>query len=462
MTVLLAINSKYVHTLLSVRYLKNYLNDVFVYETNVNVSKAKVLNDLFKLSPQVIAISCYIFNIGYVKSLIEDLRVIMPDVKIVIGGYEADGIADFDNRHIIYGEGENVISSAVRGCEKEYNGINIENLDEIISPYDEEYITLGKNKILYFESSRGCPFSCSYCMSANQKVRNFSLPRVFSDLNKIVKGNVMQIKFVDRTFNADLQRAEDIFSYIIKNYSGVNTNFHFEMAPELFNDKTFEILSKAPSGLMQFEIGVQSFNPQALIACNRKMNIDKVESNISRLVSMKNIHIHTDLIAGLPHEDLFSFKKSFNRLYELKSDMLQLGFLKLLPHSRLKEDAQQFGYKSFISAPYEIAESKWLSYCDLRRLKTAELALDRYYNSGKYKKSLQFILSFVESPYDFYEEFGNFLLENNAFEGGISALRSHDLLFEFSKKFAPEHKLICLLNDDYASAGNVRKWRRNI
>lgn len=459
-TVFLAINSKFVHTLLSVRYLDKYVDDSVIYETNINVNRQRVLTDLYKLSPQNIAISCYIFNIEYVKLLVLDLRVLMPSVKIILGGYNAESVADFENRRIIYGEGEHCISAAINGKDREYYADTIANLDDVISPYDEQYISLGKNKILYFESSRGCPFSCSYCMSANQKVRYFSMPRVMSDLDKIVSGNVMQVKFVDRTFNANIDRACQIFEHILNNYSDGGTNFHFEMAPELFNDKLFAILQRAKKGLIQLEIGVQSFNQHALNACNRKINAEVVKQNISRLKQFDNMHIHTDLIAGLPLEDYGSFVKSFDELYGLNSDMLQLGFLKLLPGSDLQKNAQKYGYLSFSAPPYEIVKSNWLSYDDICNLKIAEATLDRYYNSGKYITTLKNILPLFDSPYEFYFLFGKYLTANSAFDGSILSLTSFNQLYDFALHYAPADKLTDWLNTDYALCGNVRKFKR--
>lgn len=461
MTVLLSINSKYIHTLLSVRYLKNYLpKNSYIYETNINVSRSQIIGDLYRLAPSEIAISCYIFNIEFIKALVKDLRVLMPSVKLLFGGYEAATFMGQENCFIMYGEGEHIIAEALKGDKQEYYAEEIKNLDDIVSPYSEDYIALGKNKILYFESSRGCPFSCSYCMSGGTNVRNFSLKRVTENLDKIMKGGVKQIKFVDRTFNADIDRAYELLNYIIKNYHSQSTNFHFEMTGELFSEKLFSLLSTAPKGLIQFEIGVQSFNEKSLAACNRYMDGERVADNIKKLLSSENIHIHTDLIAGLPYEDKTSFEKSFNKLYELKSDMLQLGFLKLLPGSELLSHKKEYGYEHFKNAPYEIVKSDWLSYGDIIKLKSAEMALDRYYNSGKYKKSLDLILPKFPSQYEFYEKFGLFLENNGAFIGGISAHRSSDLLYEFTKDLLPTKALCEAINEDYISSGNIRKWKR--
>ena len=328
-TVILAVNSKYVHTLLAPRYLKaNCIGqDVSIYETNVNARLNDVISDIYLLSPDVIAISMYIFNISFVRSFLSEIRLVLPKVKIILGGWEAafdtEGYLDVAD-YIIKGEGDLAFSGLLTDIE---NGACKErivdcgtvcDLDKIVSPYDDEYAALGKDKILYIETTRGCPFSCGYCMSGRVGgVRSFSLPRVFEDIKRITKYSPGLVKFVDRTFNYDKKRATLIFEHLIDNYSGTNTCFHFEMAPELFDEPMLECLSRARKGLFQFEIGVQSYNPITLKAVNRPADLKIIDENLKKIIALKNINVHVDLISGLPFEDMKSFKSGFNRLISL-------------------------------------------------------------------------------------------------------------------------------------------------
>lgn len=477
-TIILSINSKYIHTLLAPRYLKANckLQNVEVLESNINVKQYNLLSELYLKKPDVVAICCYIFNIDYIKKLLPEIKLLLPQTKIVLGGYEAA----FDSEkylplcdYIINGEGDFVFSELlydIYNNSRKYPQIieagTVKKLDDISSPYTEEYCTLGKTKIIYFESSRGCPFCCSYCMSANtQGVRSFSIERIFSDLDKIMKYSPKQIKFVDRTFNYDIKRAISIFEYIIKNYSDSNTNFHFEMAPELFNEEMFSVLRQAKKGLIQFETGIQSYNKKTLKSVQRNADIEKIEYNLTSLKNLNNIHIHVDLIAGLPYENLESFITGFDRLISLKPHCLQLGFLKILKGSKIYYENE--GFVSFNAPPYEIIKTPDLNFDDILKLKMAEEMLEIYYNSGRFFYAMDFLLPKYFSPYSFFYNLGKLYQNKYPEKQNLSAYNQCNLLFDFVSdniKIDDKNSFLTILteiiNKDYASSGNIRKWRR--
>lgn len=483
-TVILAINSQYVHTLLAPRYLlANCVGlDVQIIESNVNMQIFDLVAQIYKQKPDIIAISCYIFNIKFVRSLLQEIKLILPKVKIILGGYEV--AFDSENYidkcdYIIKGEGDFVFFQLLLDIEnntKIFSKIievgTVAELDKIASPYSEEYAKLGKDKILYFESCRGCPFCCSYCMSANSNgVRTFSLARVFSDLDALMKYEPKQIKFVDRTFNFDVKRAYKIFEYILNNFGSSRTNFHFEMAPELFSEQMFELLTNVPKGKFQFEIGVQSYNPCTLKRVGRNANIQKIEDNIKRLVSFDNIPIHVDLIAGLPDEDLKSFVEGFNRLFNLRTQCVQLGFLKMLNGSKIFNEKSDYTVSAL--PPYEIINAPLMTFDELLQLKKVEDMLEMYYNSGRFVNSIKFIVPMHCDAYTFFLELANFYEKMSIQKRGISANTQCDMLYNFAKEFFinfgsdEQNKefilnLENLINVDYQLGGNARKWHRNV
>lgn len=483
-TVILSINSKYIHTLLAARYLKANCKglNVEIAESNINIKLYDLLAEIYLKKPDVIAISCYIFNIEYVRNFLNEIKQLMPNVKIILGGYEVT----FDVErylplcdYIIKGEGDFVFNDLLWDIKEKTNKFpkvieagTIKNLDDIISPYDREYCSLGKDKIIYFETGRGCPFCCSYCMSANTRgVRSFKMERIISDLNKIMSYEPKQIKFVDRTFNFDTKRATKIFKFVIENFSDKDTNFHFEMAPELFDEDMFSMLKRAKKGLIQFEIGVQSYNPKTLESVGRIADVDRVDDNIKRLISFKNIHIHVDLIAGLPDENLESFINGFDRLFNLKPDCLQLGFLKVLKGSKMYNEKQQ-GIIMQNAPPYEIYSTQDLSFDEILQLKNAENMLDLYYNSQRFYKSLNFLLPDYFKPYQFFYDLGIYIKDNGYSKKNLAAFTQCEMLFNFvsgkvldietQKKQEFINTLKRLINEDYAGSGNIRKWKRFI
>lgn len=482
-TIFLAINSQFSHTLLAPRYLvANCKHEIEIIETNVNARLSDTLTDIYRKKPDILAISCYIFNIQYVKQILQEIKLLLPNIIIILGGYEVS-VSPQDYTplcdYVLLGEGDHVFGKLIEDIvsnnapkNKIIDGKIICNLDSITSPYTSDYCSLGDNRILYYESSRGCPFTCSYCMSGGQGgVRSFSMQRIKCDLDTIASYKPKLLKFVDRTFNYDLARASEILQHILKNYINLGIKFHFEIAPEIFNDNFFELLENAPEGLFQLEIGVQSYNKTTLQSINRTANLQLIDNNLARLAKIKNIHIHTDLIAGLPYEDFDSFVKGFNRLFLLKTNCLQLGFLKLLKGSQLYDNAEN--YVTFATPPYEIISSPWLDYDKILILKQAEEMLEMYYNSGRFACSMDFLLPTYCSPFDFFVSLSNFFRSKGQEKRGISANKQCDLLYEFccnnlcnnitkEKQSAFEHDLARLINNDFTASGNTRKWKRHL
>ncbi|HOQ37446.1 MAG TPA: B12-binding domain-containing radical SAM protein [Acetivibrio sp.] len=461
-TIIIAVNSKYIHSSLAPWYLKaackSNCGTIKVMEFTINDNPDSVLSRIYAEGCDIAAFSCYIWNINFILKVAENLKKILPNIKIVLGGPEVSydpqqvlelhPFVDF----VIFGEGEsafNELLGFLNGVGKELYDIKglsyredgritvskifplEQDLDSIPSPYNNEMLSCIGNRIVYFESSRGCPFSCSYCISSTfEGVRYFSLDRVKKDLRFLMAAGVKLVKFVDRTFNCNKDRAKSIFEFIINNAG--NTVFHFEAAADLFDEETIEILSRAPKGLIQFEIGIQSTNEVTLEAVKRKTNIKKVLYYVKRLMELGNIHIHVDLIAGLPFEDYSSFRKSFNDVYNLFPHQLQLGFLKMLKGSAIRNESLKYGYKFREYPPYEILGNEFLSYEDIVKLKRIEEVLERYYNSARFERSLKYIINgFFDSPFEFFEEFSLFYLKEGCFERSISSRELYTILLKF-------------------------------
>lgn len=470
-TVILSINSKYVHTLLSPRYLKaNAVGQcVEIYETNVNVPLLKMISDVHHLSPDVIALPTYIFNVETVKRFISQIKLVLPNVIIILGGWEASfNVENFPEAdYIMRGEGDFAFGKLL--CDIQLGVKNeriiecgtVSDLSKIISPYDDDYARLGKEKILYIETSRGCPFSCSYCMSsATRTVRTFPLDRVFEDIKKVTSYSPKFVKFVDRTFNFNLKRANQILTHIIENYSSTSICFHFEVAPQLFDEELFNTIKRAKKGLFQFEIGVQTYNEASLFAIDRHANSFVIDDNIKRLISFENCHVHVDLIAGLPHEDLNSFARGFDRLISLKPNDLQLGFLKVLKGSEMQRAE---GYKISPYPPYEIFSSPNMSFEDLSLLKEVEEVTEVFYNSGKFVRSIWFLIERYGSAFETFKAFAQFAKKVNGFNLSLSAYHKCDLLFDFAKTFINKDNwpvVEGLIESDFEIGGNCRKWHK--
>lgn len=402
---LVGLNARYTHTALGIYSIKAYLKEKGIQsetaEYTINDPYEHTLYDIIEKNPDIIGFSTYIWNIELVKRLSSDLKTALPKAKIVYGGPEA-GYNNVDYPYvdkIIVGEGESKFYEYLTSIKEE------QTFETLPFPYTEP---LKPGKTVYYESSRGCPYRCSYCISSLEKNLRFkNIETVKKDLMFFIENKVNKVKFVDRTFNIR-KDSDEIFEFIIENAS--QTGFHFEVKPELFSDKTFEILKKAPKGLIQFEAGIQSLNENTLKAINRKNNTELIFSNLERLLSFKNIHIHTDLIAGLPYEDLKSFKDGFDRLYFLGSDMLQLGFLKVLNGTQIKEECEKYEIKYSKYPPYQVISTKWLSVFDIIYLKSVEDGLETLANKGFFKNSIKFMFeNNALSPFETFYKFGNIL-----------------------------------------------------
>ena len=467
-TVLVGINSKYIHTCLAIWYLKasvlknSYTNNAFtnimVREFTINDNKDNILSEIYKEKPNAVAFSCYIWNIEMVLFLSKELKKLLPQCTIILGGpevsydpqtiLEENGTIDF----ILAGEGEQAFSVLIDSLSnhlenyKEMSGISyrngnsiacnegfnlVQNLDEIQSPYTVELLKSVENRILYYESSRGCPFSCSYCISSTfNGVRFFSFDRVKRDLNMLLEYKPRLIKFVDRTFNCNKQRAKEIFEYIIS--LDCNTLFHFEAAADLFDDELLEILSHAKKGLIQLEIGIQTTNSNTLKEIDRVTDIDKLSKNVNNIINNGNIHVHLDLIAGLPYEDLESFKRSFNDVYSMRPHQLQLGFLKLLKGSKVRSQAQKHGFIYRDYTPYEVLSNNYIFYEDILLLKDVEEVLERYFNSLKFTTSLEFLeKNIFSNAFELYYKLSVFCRENGYLDRPISYRENISILYQF-------------------------------
>ncbi len=451
---LVAINSQYIHTNLAVRYLKKYSEEysnknVQIYETNINNQILQIIKEIQEQDPAVVIFSTYIWNRDYVFKIIKELRKIMPEVKLGVGGPEATYMGDDyllkDEQvdFLIKGEGERAFVKLLEEKIEDIRGIYEEqmshNLDEIPFPYSHDEI-MKESKILYYESSRGCPFSCSYCLSSIDKgVRYFSVERVKNDLNIFLKSNIKLLKFVDRTFNINKERYLEIWKYLIENYREGIT-FHFEINANILDDESLELLKKVPKDYFQFEIGVQSINYDTMEIINRRNLLDKLEKNVREI--SKNIHLHLDLIAGLPYETYDIFKKSFNYVYDLKPEMIQLGFLKILKGTNMEKTSEKYGYQYIEFPPYEVLYNDFLSYKDIVRIKEVEKLLNHYYNSEKFEKSLNYIVKkYYTSSFDFFEDISSFFKMNGLLDVGHKELSLFNYFVDFAKykNFADEY-----------------------
>lgn len=427
---LLALNAKYIHTSLALRYIKSYCKDyeshITILETTINNNETEMIKAIYKEKPDIIGISCYIWNMSFVKTLIPTLRKLLPHTTLVLGGpevsYEGDHLFEaLDIDLVMEGEGEETWKQYLdyriqgKGSLHDINGIIYKKENVIIKnaprqPLDLKHLPFVydsleglEHKIIYYEASRGCPFNCQYCLSSTHKgVRFVPLERVKMHLTYFLEQRVKQVKFVDRTFNTKKAYAMAIWEHIIANDNG-STNFHFEIAAELIDDDMLELLKGARNGLIQFEIGVQSTNMKVLEAISRKMPYEDIKEITRKIKALGNIHQHLDLIAGLPYEDYASFRNSFNDVIALRPEQFQLGFLKLLKGSGLRKSAETYGLIYKDEPPYEILYTKEMNFDEMLKLHSIEELLERYYNSGRFHNSLEYLFTCFKSPFDFFE-----------------------------------------------------------
>lgn len=440
---LTTLNAKYIHTSLALQYLKAYsekdFKQISTYEFTINEPLTNMLSVIFEKKPNVLGVACYIWNIEETIKLIKLVKKVLPDTVIVLGGPEVS----FDLRYwlnkieeidfIVYGEGEktfNYLLKALYGDRliSEVSGIaytnneeivinpprEIINLNDIPSPFSNKNIADVKDRIVYYESSRGCPFSCSYCLSSlDNKVRYFNIERVKIDLLNIINAGAKTVKFVDRTFNTNSKFALEIFEFIITNNR--NTIFQFEITADIMNDELIDYLvNNTPERTFRFEIGVQTTNDRTNLLINRKQNFNKLKDVVLRLQKNKNIDLHLDLIAGLPDENISSFKKSFNEVFALNSAELQLGFLKILRGTLIWREAKKFDYVYMNNPPYEVLHNNVLSYMDVIKIKRVEDILEKYWNSHRMDRTIEYLINKeFASAFDFFEEFGDFWHEKS-------------------------------------------------
>lgn len=461
---LAACNAKYIHSNLAVYNLKScsgeYSSRVVVKEYTINQIRDDILKDIYLEQPDVVCFSCYIWNISFVRELVPELKKILPQVEFWAGGPEVSYDAvEFLKKNpaffgVMVGEGEETFHelagyyierkpetlSGIRGVafRDENKGRDIvhtgwrELMDLSKVPFAYSNLTEFKNRIIYYESSRGCPFSCSYCLSSiDKKLRFRDIELVKKELQFFIDNKVPQVKFVDRTFNCKHDHAMEIWRYITENDNGI-TNFHFEISADLLRAEELALMKTMRPGLIQLEIGVQSTNPQTIKAIRRTMDFEKLKGIVEQIHSFGNIHQHLDLIAGLPYEGYDSFHKSFCDVYALRPEQFQLGFLKVLKGSHMMEMTGEYQILYKNREPYEVLSTAWLTYGEILRLKMVESMVEVYYNSGQFKNTLVFLEKYFDDPFRMYEALGRFYEKKGYSEISHSRMRRYEILMEFA------------------------------
>ena len=481
---LAACNAKYIHSNLAVYNLKScsgeYSSRVVVKEYTINQIRDDILKDIYLEQPDVVCFSCYIWNISFVRELVPDLKKILPQVEFWAGGPEVSYDAvEFLKKNpaffgVMVGEGEETFHelagyyierkpetlSGIRGVafRDENKGRDIvhtgwrELMDLSKVPFAYSNLTEFKNRIIYYESSRGCPFSCSYCLSSiDKKLRFRDIELVKKELQFFIDNKVPQVKFVDRTFNCKHDHAMEIWRYITEHDNGI-TNFHFEISADLLRAEELALMKTMRPGLIQLEIGVQSTNPQTIKAIRRTMDFEKLKGIVEQIQSFGNIHQHLDLIAGLPYEGYDSFHKSFCDVYALRPEQFQLGFLKVLKGSHMMEMTGEYQILYKDREPYEVLSTAWLTYGEILRLKMVESMVEVYYNSGQFKYTLVFLEKYFDDPFRMYEALGRFYEKKGYSEISHSRMRRYEILMEFAgeqKEIPPEALSDVMLLDLY-------------
>ncbi|MDZ5128545.1 B12-binding domain-containing radical SAM protein [Clostridium perfringens] len=453
---LTAINSKYIHSNLAVRYLKAFTKDLDfqgdIKEFSINDRVENILEGIIEEKPDVVAFSCYIWNMEFVNRLAELIKLVDPNIEILYGGPEVsyegkEFLENHEGEYVIVGEGEKTFREFVlyklgEGKIEDIKGLNYKrdgkvfenpkrpemDMNELVFPYTyEEDIN---NKIVYYEASRGCPFKCKYCLSSVMHgVRFLDVERVKKELKYFMERGLKLVKFVDRTFNCNREYTVELLKYLSE--QDTETRFHFEVAADLLTEEQIEILNNAPKGRFQLEVGVQTTNNEVLHNINRYITYENIKEKVLKVAAGKNVMQHLDLIAGLPGEDLESFKKSFNDVHAIRPDEIQLGFLKLLKGSSMREEAEKWGIVYSPYAPYEIIRSKDISYEELLLLKKVEAMVDKYYNSCKFNNVIKFFLNIYEKPFDFYYDLAMFFEEKGNFKRSIGNVEYYKILLDF-------------------------------
>ncbi|OSA88063.1 UNVERIFIED_ORG: B12-binding domain-containing radical SAM protein [Clostridium botulinum] len=456
--VLTALNSKFIHSNLAVRYLKAYTKDLnydcTIREFTINDREERILEEIIKEKPNIVAFSTYIWNVEFVSRIANLIKQVDQNIEILYGGPEVS----FDSRsflksevgeYVIEGEGEKTYRDfilyklgkmdldKVRGLHYKVDDEVYTNekrplmsMDELVFPYEDDEDL--NNKIVYFESSRGCPFNCKYCLSSTSHgVRFLDINRVLKELQYFIDKKVKLVKFVDRTFNCNYKFSMAIWGFLIN--ADTETSFHFEISADILKEEEIKLLSKAPEGRFQFEVGVQTTNDDVLRNINRFVNFSDIKEKVLELMSIKNIKQHLDLIAGLPDEDYNSFIRSFNDVYSIKPEEIQLGFLKLLKGSSMREESEKYGMRYSPYPPYEILKTNNITYEELLKLKKVEEMVDKYYNSQKFKIIIKYFEERFETPFDFYYTLGIFFENQGYFKRSISNIEYYKVFLEFNE-----------------------------
>ncbi|MDV3427244.1 MAG: B12-binding domain-containing radical SAM protein [Bacillota bacterium] len=453
---LVGINSKFIHSNLAIRYLSAYTKDlkynIKVNEYTINDSMENILRGILEEEPDLVCFSTYIWNTEIIKKLAGLIKAVSEKVKILYGGPEVsfDGkefLEKNEGEYIIEGEGEETFREFIIALHNKKPLVGIKGLyykekgsiryngkrgnmdmNQVIFPYEENENF--DNKIVYYEASRGCPYRCKYCLSSvDRNTRFLNIERVKKDLKYFVDKKVKLVKFVDRTFNINKEFTSDIWEYLIG--LGGDTCFHFEISAKLLNDDQIEILKKAPAGKFQFEVGVQTTNEEVLKNINRAGSFSEIKEKVIKVQELKSIKQHLDLIAGLPGEDYESFINSFNQVYCLRGEELQLGFLKLLKGSLMYEEIDYWGIKYSPYPPYEVLKTKDISYFQLQKLKKVEKLVDKYYNSNKFILILEYLINKFDSPYDFYYRLSLYFTKMGYYERPLSNDNYYKALIDF-------------------------------
>lgn len=455
---LTAINAKYIHSNLAIYSLRacagEYKSQIELAEFTINNQKDYILEEIYKRKPDILCFSVYIWNLDYVESVAREFKKICPDTPVWVGGPEVSyEVEDFLTSHpeidgVMIGEGEETFREVCsyyagnRGLDdiqgiayRDNNGIRVTESRAIMDmsriPFCYDTMEDFSNRIIYYESSRGCPFSCSYCLSSVDKSLRFrDTELVKKELLFFINQKVPQIKFVDRTFNCNHAHAMEIWRFIKEHDNGV-TNFHFEISADLINEEELKLISDMRPGLIQLEIGVQSTNEVTIKEIHRTMKLERLKEVVRAIQSGENVHEHLDLIAGLPYEDYDSFARSFDEIYELKPNQLQLGFLKVLKGSFMYDHAKEYGIIYHDRPPYEVLSTKWISFDDVLRIKKVEEMLEVYYNSGQFEITMKLMDVLYDSAFDFFQRLGDFYEEKGYLAMSHSRIRRCEILLEF-------------------------------
>lgn len=472
-TLLVAVNSKYIHSNLAVYSLKSYCNvpgmDICIEEFTINQYANFICKEIYKKKPDIVAFSCYIWNIEMILEVSLELKKVMPNIDIWLGGpevsYDSEGMLASHKyiKGVINGEGEETFAELMRfyvenrpeNNLKCIKGISYQDNNSLIyktearAPIDMDqiqfiYEDLSKfeNRIIYYESSRGCPFGCSYCLSSIEaQVRFRSIQKVKEELQYFLDHNVSQVKFVDRTFNCSHERTKELLLFI-RDHDNGRTNFHFEIAADLLNEQEIQIMSTMRPGLIQLEIGVQSTNLDTIKEIDRTMDFQKLSQIVEKINEGDNVHQHLDLIAGLPYENYESFVKSFDDVYKLRPEQLQLGFLKVLKGSKMYWKAEEYGVAYTSKSPYEVLYTKWLSYDEVLQIKNVEEVVELYYNSGQYPYTIKLLESEFSSPFTMFKAIADYYEEHHLFEIKHSRITRYEILLDFIKSLGSNHTQI--------------------